>query len=66
MKIINQQKNDSLLCVMANGDSIEITMCVVEGDEYTYIENIQEAADLLAQQMELQEILISLASKRLV
>lgn len=63
MKVISQQESESVLCVMANGDSIEVTMLEVEGEEFLFVNNAEEAANLLSQHINLQEILVNLATK---
>lgn len=48
MKILAQQNEESVLCIMPNGDAIEVTILVVEGEGFTAHPNVQEAVNLLA------------------
>jgi hypothetical protein len=57
MKILAQENEESVLCIMPNGDAVEVTMLVVEGDEFTAQPNAQEAVNLLANN---QTLLMSL------
>lgn len=48
MKFISQQQAGSVLCIMPNGDCLEITMLETEGEECVFKPDVQAAACLIA------------------
>ena len=63
MKIVTQEKEGSVLCVMSNGDLLEITMLEAEGEEHQMKPDIQGAIELLAKHKDLMKLWISQSSK---
>lgn len=48
MKYIAQQQVGSVLCIMPNGDTLEIIMLEAEGEDCVFKPDVHEAATLLA------------------
>ena len=56
MKIVSQQEEGSVLCIMSNGDLIEITMLETEGEEHVMKADVQGAIELLAKHKNLMKL----------
>lgn len=53
MKILAQENEESVLCVLPTGQSIEVTMLVVEGEECRVHNDVQEVANIFANNQKL-------------
>lgn len=62
MKIVTQEEG-SVLCIMSNGDLLEITMLEAEGEEHVMKSDAQDAIELLAKHKNLMKLWTSQSNK---
>jgi hypothetical protein len=63
VRIVTQQEEGSVLCIMSNGDLIEITMLETEGEEHLMKSDVQGAIELLAKHKNLLKLWTSHSNK---
>jgi hypothetical protein len=56
MKIVSQQNEGSVLCIMPNGELFEITMLEAEGEECVVKSDVQDAVELLSKHKNLMKL----------